>query len=171
MLEKQLMESTVGRLRYIGNHQDHLARLTTKPPRRFTSGMRLRAANPYRLAFYVAMRYYDQTAYGTVNAFQHDGMSNYALELRIGAKVQQGLGGTSLTCWSSRLTRPRHDATQSIYAWSCALITSNGTTLVWAHRHHSGCRNWLRTCPSAKRLSETPAGSYKDHRRMASGGP
>jgi hypothetical protein len=43
----------------------------------------------------VATNYYDQTAYGTVNEYMHDGMSNYdSVNFELDRRFGKGLGGT-----------------------------------------------------------------------------
>jgi len=95
-LERQLKESTIGRIRYIGSHQDHLAQSFDENPTTptyiwyMTKGIQL----PTGSLSNVATRYYDQTALGTVQAYEHTGYSNYnAVDFELERRFGHGLGG------------------------------------------------------------------------------
>ena len=97
ILERPVLDTTVARIRYVGNHQDHLARNFDQNPATpayiwyATTGQQL----PTGPLANVAMRYYDQTVYGTVNEYMHDGMSNYdSVNFELDRRFSKGLGGT-----------------------------------------------------------------------------
>ena len=78
-LEKELMDNTVARVRYIGSHQSNLAQTYDQNPTTptyiwyMTQGTQL----PTGAYSNVATRFYDQQSYGTVNQYRYTGWSNY----------------------------------------------------------------------------------------------
>jgi hypothetical protein len=92
-LEKELMDNTVARARYIGSHQTNLGISYDQNPAMptyiwyMTTGTQLPSGEYSN----VARRAYDQTSYGTVQMFAYDGWSNYnALDLELERRHSKG---------------------------------------------------------------------------------